>query len=170
MSRARLFIWAPGQYTLAIYTEARAGFLTMRKGSLNLICSQFKKMWCSICKQTVAAALRMVLTQPWECLLIDSQKAQELIHTRQSTFVKENGFSVLEIRGAIFLGMNVTLLVKLFSMDCINSKISHLCAIFFVIFILSVYNVQFSLYQIHLKPFWGTHIGGYKWNLTIWWK
>lgn len=68
MSWARLFFWVPGQHTLAIHTEAIAGLLTVRMGSLNLICSQFKQMWCTICKEALATAWRMVVIQPWEGL------------------------------------------------------------------------------------------------------
>lgn len=66
MSWARLFFWATWSAHLAIHTEAIAGLLTMRMGSLNLICSQFKQTWCTICKE--ALALKMVVIQPWEGL------------------------------------------------------------------------------------------------------
>lgn len=83
-------------------------------------------------------------SEPW--------RAQELTGPHKAKcFTKENAYFVLEVRGAILLGMNVTLLVKLFPLDCINSGISHCVPV--VIFYFIVYNVYFSLYQIHLKPF-----------------
>ena len=66
----------------------------------------------------------------------EPQRAQKLAGLHKAKcFRRENEVLVLEIRGAVLLGMNVTLLVKLFPLDCINSEISHyvpFCYFYFI--------------------------------------